>query len=255
MKKIVVLVVVLVAVGWLAKIRLSAPRPSVPPVATTPSTPTKPAVEIPRSPAPVAPSTRAEPTPAKPAADAKPANAAPADPAGYPQMSLAEVLGPNNNFHDSVFGVSVTYPEGWSVRTAARWGENNRENTVFFTPPEGSAAVPSMYYQKYPDGPPEASNPEAMLREMAQKKEESRSQGGKNDYKHDPGSFVFREVNGYPTLSYFATYTQGDQLRAEYFTRILGENGYVMFFVRGPAKDVQDLIQPVYDMSSTVKPP
>jgi hypothetical protein len=191
--------------------------------------------------------------PSAPAVDAPtPINAAAAS---YPPMSLLQVLAPNNVFHDALFGVSVTYPEGWSVRQAIRWGQNNRENTVFFSPPEGSEAIPSMYYQAYPNGAPAPGNAEAMLREMAQQKEASRSQGGLNDYKNDPGSFVFREIDGHPALSYFATFTQGDQVQAEYFMRILGEKGYVMFFTRGPAKDVQALIPSVYQMGGTVKPP
>ena len=44
-------------------------------------------------------------------------------------------------------------------------------------------------------------------------------------------------------------------MQAEYFTRILGDKGYVMFFVRGPVKDVQALIPSVYQMGGTVKPP
>jgi hypothetical protein len=66
---------------------------------------------------------------------------------------------------------------------------------------------------------------------------------------------VFTQVDGHPSLSYFATYTQGDQVHAEYFTRILGDNGYVMFFVRGPAGDVQALIPTVHQMAGTVKAP
>jgi len=170
-------------------------------------------------------------------------------------MSLTQVLGPNNGFHDAVFGVSATYPEGWSVRDAGRWGLNNRENTVFFNPPEGSEAVPSMYYQMYRSGAPAAGDAETFLREQAQGKEASRSHNGANDYKNDPDSFVFRNVDGHPSLSYFATYTQGDQVQAEYFLRILGENGYVMFFTHGPAKDVRALIPSVYQMGGTVKPP
>ena len=139
---------------------------------------------------------------------------------------------------------------------ATRWGVNNGENTVFFNPPEGSLAVPSMYYRRYSDGPAfDMTNPEATLRDMAQQKESSRSNGGQNDYKNDPDSFVFREIDGHPSLSYFATYSAGIEQHAEYFMRILGPQGYVMFFVRGPAKDVQALIPSVYQMGGTVKPP
>jgi hypothetical protein len=171
------------------------------------------------------------------------------------KMSLAEVLGPDNVFHDGLTGVSVKFPEDWVVRDAIRWGQDHRENTVFFNLPEGTAAVPSMYYQPYPNGAPAPGEAEAMLRSQAEQKEASRSDNGSNDYKNDPDSFVFRTIDGHPTLSYFATYTRGDAVQAEYFTRILGDNGYVMFFVRGPAKDVQALIPAVSQMSTTVKPP
>ena len=112
-----------------------------------------------------------------------------------------------------------------------------------------------MYYRDYNDGEPSGVATEAVLREMAQKKEESRSQSGIPDYKNDPGSFVFRQIDGHPSLSYFATYTGNNQVQAEYFLRILGENGYVMFFVHGPVKDVQALIPAVYQMGGSVKPP
>jgi hypothetical protein len=173
----------------------------------------------------------------------------------YPQMSLAEMLLPNNGFHDPLFGVSMSYPEGWSVRNATRWGQNNRENTVFFSPGGDSQAVPSMYYQNYTDGPPPFGSSEAFLREQARKKEEQRNPGGVNDYKNDADSFVFREIDGRPTLSYFATFTRGDQVQAEYFMRVLGQRGYVMFFVRGPAKDVQAIIPAVHKAGGTVKVP
>lgn len=172
----------------------------------------------------------------------------------YPPLSLAAVLGPNRLYHDDLFGVSMTFPEGWTVRAASRWGTDNEQNTVWFQPPAGNRAQPSMYYQKYPNGAPAMDNAEAMLREMAQQKEASRQQSV-SDYQNDPDSFVFRTVDGHPALSYFATYSQAGQQRAEYFMRILGPTGYVMFFVRGSVNDVQSLIPSVYQAGSTVRPP
>jgi hypothetical protein len=101
------------------------------------------------------------------------------------------------------------------------------------------------------------SNPEATLRDMARQKEASRSNSGESDYKNDPESFVFRTVHGKPSLSYFATYTNraNGEVHAEYFMRILGPTGYVMFFTRGPVKDVQTLIPAVFEMGGTVRPP
>ena len=170
-------------------------------------------------------------------------------------MTLAEVLGPNNLFHDELFGVSAIYPDGWSVDNATRWGTNNAENTVFLVPPEPSKARPSMYYQKFRDGVPPPGTEEDYLRTSAQSKENSRSGNGANDYKNVPGSFAYTEVGGHPSLSYSAVYTQGDKVMTEYFVRILGKETYVMFFVRGTPEDVQALVPQVNQMAATVQVP
>lgn len=265
-RRIALVVVLLLAVGWFAArwrgASVDAAEAHTPRAVT--AAPAKAVDTAGREVGPTfRPSTvppRADAAPAAPAPAARPAEVRRAVndrgvvSAAIP-MSLQDVLQPGNGFLDPKYGVAAVYPEGWTVREAVRWGENQRENTVFFTPPEGSKATPSMYYQEYREPPPPRDKAEALLREMAQKKEEARSNNGKNDYRNDPGSFVFREVDGHPTLSYFATYSRGDQVQAEYFTRILGEKGYVMFFVRGPVADVQALIPPVYQMSGTVKPP
>jgi RNA polymerase sigma factor (sigma-70 family) len=47
-----------------------------------------------------------------------------------PPIELSEVLGPNNSYRDDVFGISGTFPQGWSVREARRWGEQKHKNTV-----------------------------------------------------------------------------------------------------------------------------
>lgn len=205
------------------------------------------------------PTTRVTAPKPSPTIEPAPAVSAPSsrEPAPPTPMLLAEVLQANNRFFDPKFGVMATYPADWSVRQAMRWGVNGGENTVFFSPPAGSQAVPSMYYRKYSDGPGfDMANPEATLRDMARQKEESRSGGAQNDYKNDPGSFVFRTVDGNASLSYFATYTNASgEVHAEYFLRILGPTGYVMFFTRGPSNDVRAAIPAVFEMGGTVKPP
>ncbi len=173
----------------------------------------------------------------------------------YPQLSLAQVLGPNNLYYDAVTGVSMTYPPGWTVRNAVRWGDRNRENTVMFSAAEATAFRPSMYYNMYADGAPPAVATEDFLRTSAQKKEQQRLASGVTDYKNDPDSFVFREIEGRPSLSYFATFTKNDQVMAEYFMRIVGQKGYVMFFVQGPAAEVQKHIPTVHQMGGTVRVP
>jgi hypothetical protein len=262
MKKIIVIAgLVLLGACWIFRDKLAAPAAEESPTANvsknSPITTASGSAQRP----PVGPPEAVNPSPQAPAMAAStpaPTEAAtpPSKPnVSYPQMMLSQVLLPNNRFYDAVFGVSATYPEGWIVKEAKRWGKDNRENTVFFDPPAESRAVPSMYYQMYPDGPPAMENAEALLREQARAKEASRAGDGSNEYKNDPDSFVFREINGHPSLSYFATYTQGDQVKAEYFTRILGDKGYVMFFVRGPVEDIKAIIPAVYQMSSTVTPP
>lgn len=173
------------------------------------------------------------------------------------QTLLRDLLLSGNRIFDAKLGLMATYPADWTVRDAAlRWGVNQGENTIFFAPPEGSQADPSLYYRKYSDGPAfDMANPEATLRDMARQKEASRSAAGQDDYKNDPESFVFRTIDGQPSLSYFATYTSNGEVHAEYFLRILGPSGYVMFFNRGPAKDVQALIPTIVEMASNVKPP
>jgi hypothetical protein len=257
MKKIVVLIALLLVVGWFASSLIRSSNLSQ----STASNPPAPVFKT----IAVAPKNSSAETNMPPVPDIVPIPEAPVAATrkqpednlslAYPQMVLSEVMQPGNVFHDSVFGVSATLPEGWSVRHATRWGENNRENTVFFSPPEGSKAIPSMYYQKYRETPP-LGNADAYLREVARQKEASRLQNGMTEYQNDPGSFVYREVGGIPSLSYSATYiSKSGEVHAEYFTRILGPDGYVMFFVRGPVKDVQTLIPSVYEMSGTVTPP
>lgn len=170
-----------------------------------------------------------------------------------PDYITDEILSAENVINDSEYGVSLTFPQDWTVKNAIRWGSN--KSTIFFNPPEGSEAIPSVFYQKFSEAPPDRAYAEAVMRDQARKKEAARLKDGIVDYKNDPESFRYREINGNPTLSYFSTYMNGDEVEAEYFTRILGEEGYVMFFVRGPADDVSALITPVTDMSETVTPP
>jgi hypothetical protein len=265
MKRFLPVIVALLALGWFIAIRFGgsiSPAPS--PVSAKPAAAKSSAEHAERVPsaamAPAKniganlPSSAPKGIGATPADATNPITNAAAAPASMStKIPLEQVLGPDRAFRDAMLGVALTYPEGWTVRNAIRWGKDQRENTVFFRAPEGSA-TPSMYYQRYPDGAPAPGDPEALLREQAQQKEAAR-QAGLADYKNDPDSFVFRDVNGHPALSYFATYTARDQVQAEYFTRVLGPNGYVMFFVRGPVNDVKALIPSVFQMSGTVTPP
>jgi hypothetical protein len=211
------------------------------------------------TPAPLAPVVSSSAAPvARPMAAAESAPAAPtAAPSAPIKIDLTQALGPNNHYHDAHVGLSVTLPAGWTVRDAIRWGENHTQNTVFLRPEPRTTASPSMYYKPYT--PEEAASISsrgagALLREQAEKKEISRAAGG-SDYRNVPDSFAFFDVNGSPAMSYFATFTRGDQVMTEHFIRVLGPRGYVMFFTPGKFEDVQAIMPQLKQAASTVRGP
>lgn len=257
--KYLVLIVAAAALGWfgLTRYRASLKPASIAAVTVVP--PVKPA----QPPASVVPSAVAVPPPAvpKPAAVAPvlvPAtDARPQDPSAPIKIDLARVLGPDNHYRDDVVGLSAKLPEGWTVRDAIRWGEGHRQNTVFLKPADASSASPSMYYKPYTAEEAASmggTGAEALLREQAQKKEASRI-GAVGDYRNVPDSFLFFDVNGSPAMSYFATFTRGDQVMTEHFIRILGPKGYTMFFTTGKFEDVKAIMPQLKQAASSVTGP
>lgn len=171
------------------------------------------------------------------------------------QIQLEDVLKENNLYDDAAFGISATVPEGLRVVGARRWGLNNSENTVSLQTETPSSARPSMYYQEYPSGFPEAEGPRAYLERVAQNKENQRIAGGMADYKNVPSSFEFTDINGNPALTYFGVFTRGNEVQTELFVRVLGKKGYVMFFVPGRMEDVQAIMPKIREMAASVKVP
>lgn len=173
------------------------------------------------------------------------------------KIDLAQALGPNNQYTDTAVGLSVTLPAGWGIHGAVRWGEGHKQNTVHMKTDQPSSASPSMYYKPYTPGESASiasMGAQALLREQAQKKEASRVNGS-SDYKNVPESFHFFDVNGSPAMTYFATFTQGDQIMTEHFIRVLGPNGYTMFFTSGKFEDVKAVMPQLQQAASTVKGP
>jgi len=197
--------------------------------------------------------------PARPAWETQSGLTEPTRPPGAPRplppIVLSEVLGPNNLYHDDAMGIAATYPEGWTVPIARRWGANNSENTVSLVPNYTTSARPSMYYQLYPNGYPELEGTEAYFRRVAQNKENQRVASGAADYKNLPGTMDLTEINGNPAMSYVGVFGQGDNVQTEFFVRILGKKGYVMFFVPGRMEDVQAIMPQIKQMAATVKVP
>jgi hypothetical protein len=171
------------------------------------------------------------------------------------EVPLTDVVGSNNSFNDSVFGISLTYPAGWEVLGGFRWGKDNGENTFRFRPLWPSEARPSLYYQRFSADHPRPSDINVWFRESSRKKEESRSGGG-GDYKNVPESFVFKTTTGgLPSFSYLATFTARKTPMAEYFVRVAGQQGYVMFFTQGTLDDINAIRPEIDAMADTVRVP
>lgn len=260
--KYLVLVVTVVALGWfgftryLATSQATAENKIAAASIAPPAKPTPPSSALSATPAAIPPLVPSRPSRVAPAPASDSTATAP-DPNAPIKIDLAEALGPDNRYHDTVVGLSVQLPEGWTVRNAMRWGPAHSENTVFLTPDVSSSASPSMYYKPYKaeeTATLSGTGAEALLREQAQKKEASRL-GWAPDYKNVPDSFSFFDVNGSPAMSYFATFTRDDQVMTEHFIRILGPKGYVMFFTQGKFEDVKAIMPQLKQAASTVKGP
>lgn len=250
--RILFIAVVVAVLCWVGVSKWRSPAKPVEPVAAAPAPVKKPApanlppVAPPPQPAPSAPVV--SPPPATASASARGAAAAP-----LAQITLDAVLGPDNSFYDAPMGISATYPVGWKVTDAERWGENNRENTVHLSTGAPGPGV-SMYYQQYPKGYLQREEAPGWLQRVAQTKEASRI-ASSPDYKNVPNSFEFTEINGNPAMSYFAVFTRGGQTHTEYFVRVLGPTKYVMFSTSGPLEDVQKIMPQIKQMAGTVKVP
>ena len=78
---------------------------------------------------------------------------------------------------------------------------------------------------------------------------------GTPDYQNVADSFSFFDVDGSPAMTYFATFTRGDQVMTEHFIRVLGPRGYVMFFTTGKFEDVKAIMPQLKQAAATVKGP
>lgn len=251
--KYLVVIIAFVAACWFGFHRYLAGREAAlaaEPVVATPSPKAAPAAVVPVA-VPVAV--------AQPVAKAELVSAATkaVDPSAPIKIDLMQALGPGNQYTDVAVGLSAKLPEGWTIRNATRWGEGHRQNTVWLKPDHPTSAAPSMYYKPYT--PEESASiarlgANALLKEQAEKKEASRI-GGVPDYKNVPESFHYFDVNGSPAMTYFATFTRGDQVMTEHFIRVLGPGGYTMFFTTGKFEDVKAIMPQLKQTASTVKGP
>lgn len=168
-------------------------------------------------------------------------------------VDLKTVLGPNNTFHDPVFGVSLTLPAGWGVKGGHRWGKDNGENTFPLRPIWPSTASPSLYYQRFRPDHPRPTDFVAYYTDAAARKAASRT--GYKDYRNLPETFECLTIAGQPGCRYFASFTSGGRPMLEYFVRISGATTQVMFFTTGTENEINHLRAEIDRMAETVKVP
>lgn len=156
-------------------------------------------------------------------------------------------------FLDGEFGVGGEIPDGWSMRSSARWGV--RQNTIWFRDPLVPTAAPSMYYKINEE--PTHRTPEETQKWMydtAVEKERQRIAEGRTDYKNRE-EMSYRMIGERPALTWSATYTRNGEPWVENLTRLYSPAGTVLFFLHAPATDI-DAAQASFNtvIESTVMP-
>lgn len=150
---------------------------------------------------------------------------------------LTQLSGPNNTLHDEAAGVAARIPEGWSMSGITPIGPDAK--SIPIVSPKYANTVIVLYYRTKPTViPPEGA--EALLRQYAATKEKER-QSRWPGYQNRADSFVFREVNGRPVLSWSATYTEGKQACVEYLNRVFGSGSTALVFLNTPADRIDAL--------------
>jgi|GEM_PF-598079 len=150
---------------------------------------------------------------------------------------VAQLSGPDNTLRDEAAGVSAKIPDGWAMTGVTPVGPDAK--SIPIVNPKYANTVIVLYYRTKPTViPPEGA--EALLRKHAATKEKER-QSRWPDYQNRADSFVFREVNGRPVLSWSATYTEGKQACAEYLNRVFGSGSTALVFLNSPADRIDAL--------------
>src|SRR5690349_14503250 len=65
------------------------------------------------------------------------------------EISLQKITTPNRGISDADYGVSLTYPDGWSVVRAFRWGPDFDKTTLVLQPVQSGTRGVSLFYQKF----------------------------------------------------------------------------------------------------------
>jgi hypothetical protein len=170
-------------------------------------------------------------------------------------IPLRKIQAPNNTINDREYGVSMTYPAGWSVAGARRWGQNNEKTSIGLRRTQPAVARVGLFYQKFgPEGerPPEIKD---WFRSSFQEKQAAK-QNELPNYQNDPGSLTYgTTAGGLPKCSYTATFTRGSRRLVEYYVRVAGEKTYVMFLTEGTRSEIEAMRADIDQMADTLRLP
>jgi hypothetical protein len=171
------------------------------------------------------------------------------------EVPLKHVKGPNNSFHDRVYGVSLTYPAGWELVRGFRWGELNEQTTFGLRRVRQPVVTTSLYYQQFTPDSPRPAKIKVWFDDAFSKKEASR-QKEVQAYRNVPETLRFETTTtGLPRCSYLATFTANSRTMAEYFIRVAGQESYVMFITQCPLDDIDEIREAIDRMADTVRVP
>jgi hypothetical protein len=185
--------------------------------------------------------TKPAPTAIPPDAPAAPAPNPPAAPPKPDELDefAKDLSAPGHTFFDPEFKIMGKYPEGWSMKTTARWGAS--ETTLAFSDPDFPAAAPSVYYRVFTTPLQLAgAQIDEWLRQQSAETASQRVAGGLNDYVN--GEMIPRKIGDRPALTWTASYTRNGEPWGEYLTQIYSPNGTTLFSLHAPAKDLPALI-------------
>jgi hypothetical protein len=171
------------------------------------------------------------------------------------EIPLRKIKAPNNSVNDGEYGVSMTYPTGWNVVRAFRWGQNNEKTTIVLQRTQRGSPVVSFFYQKFggeAQRPPEIRD---WFRTSFHEKQAAKQKELPN-YRNDPDSLTYETTaGGLPKCSYIATFTKGSGRLVEYYVRVAGEKTYVMFLTQGTRSEIDALRADIDQMANTLRLP
>ena len=170
-------------------------------------------------------------------------------------IPLKKLKAPNNAVSDAEYGVSLTYPSGWNVVRAFRWGDSNEKTTIGLQRTRSTVANVSLFYQKFgreAQRPPEIKD---WFRSSFHEKQAAKQKELSN-YQNDPGSLTYgTTAGGLPKCSYTATFTRGSARLVEYYVRVAGEKTYVMFLTQGTRSEIEAMRADIDQMADTLRLP